>query len=49
MENSEYKIFCIKNRMCYYFNNIIKLKDFDIDNILIDEKPHENILFYDIS
>ena len=35
--------------MCYYFNNIIKLKDFDIDNILIDEKPHENILFYDIS
>ena len=33
--------------MCYYFNDIIKLEDFDIDNILIDEKSHENILIYD--
>ena len=30
--------------MCYYFNDIIKLIDFDIDNIFIDEKSHENIL-----
>ena len=29
--------------MCHYFNDIIKLEDFDIDNILIDEKSHENI------
>ena len=28
---------------------IIKLEDFDFDNILIDEKSHENILIYDIS
>ena len=35
--------------MCYYFSDKIKLKDFDIDNILIDEKSHENILIYDIS
>ena len=35
--------------MCYYFSDIIKLKDFDIDNILIAEKSHENILIYDIS
>ena len=38
----------IKNRMCYYFDDIIKLEDFHIDNILIDEKSHENILVYDI-
>ena len=41
--------FCIKNSMCYYFYDIIKLEDFDIDNILIDEKSQENILIYDIS
>ena len=28
----------IKNRMCYYFDDIIKTEDFDLDNILIDEK-----------
>ena len=27
-----------KNRTCYYFDDIIKLEDFDLDNILIDEK-----------
>ena len=27
---------------------IIKLEDFDLDNILIDEKSHKNILIYDI-
>ena len=31
----------IKNRTCYYFDDTIKLKDFDIDHILIDEKSHE--------
>ena len=39
----------IKNRTCYYFDDIIKLEDFDIDNILIDKKLHKNILIYDIS
>ena len=37
------------NCTCYYIDDIIKLEDFDIDNILIDEKLHENILVYDIS
>ena len=32
---------CIKSHTCYYFDDIIKLEDFDIDNILIDEKSHE--------
>ena len=35
--------------MCYYFDDIIKLEDLDLDNILIDEKSIENILIYDIS
>ena len=29
---------CIKNRTCYYFTDIIKLEDFDLDYILIGEK-----------
>ena len=28
---------------------MIKLENFDLDHILTDEKPHENILIYDIS
>ena len=35
--------------MCYYFDDIINLEDFDLDNILIDEKSQENIFIYDIS
>ena len=35
--------------MCYYFDDINKLEDFDIDNILIDEKSQENMLIYEIS
>ena len=49
MENNEFNKVRIKNRMCYYFNDIIKLEDFDIDNILIEEKSHKSILIYDIS
>ena len=49
MENNEFKKIRIKNRACYYFDNIIKLEDFDIDNILIEEQSHENILIYEIS
>ena len=49
MENNETKKACMKNRMCYYFDDIIKLEGLDLDNFLIDEKSHENILIYDIS
>ena len=38
MENDEFQKVCIKNCTRYYF-----------DNILIDEKLHENILIYNIS
>ena len=34
---------------CYCFDDIKKIEDFDFDNILSDEKLHENILVYDIS
>ena len=49
MENNEFKKAHIKYRMCFYFDDIIKLENFDIDNIFIDEKSLENILIYDIS
>ena len=39
----------IKNRMCYYFDDIINSEDFDVDNILLNEKSNENILLYDTS
>ena len=46
MENNN---LTIQNYMCYYFYDIIKLEDFDLDNVLVDKKSHENILIYDIS
>ena len=49
IENDEFKTVHIKNCMCYYFYDIIKLKGFDFDNISIDEKSHGNALSYDIS
>ena len=30
--------------MWYYFDYIIELEDFDLDNILMDEKSHEHFL-----
>ena len=35
--------------MCYYFNDVIKIKDFNLDNILIDEKLYDNSFVYNIS
>ena len=49
MINNEFRKVRIKNCACYYFHDIIKLEDFDLDNILIDEKSNKNILIYDIS
>ena len=45
MEINEFLKVCIKNCTCYYFDDIIKLEDFDFDHISIDE----NILIYSIS
>ena len=36
----------IKNRTYYFFNDIISIKNFDSNNIKIDEKSYKNILIY---
>ena len=38
----------IKNCTCYYFDELIKIEDFDFDDILLDEKSFENIMIYDL-
>ena len=47
--NYELKEINIKNRTCYYFDDIIKVFNFNLDNILVDEKSYEDILVYNIS
>ena len=47
--NNELKKIDIKNCTCYYFDDIIKIEDFDINDILIDQKSYENILVYNVS
>ena len=48
-ESHELKAIDITNWLCYYFDDIIKIEDFDFYNISIDEKIYKNILVYDIS
>ena len=48
MESND-KLKDIKIRTCYYFDDIIKINDFDLDKIFIDERWYENILVYNIS
>ena len=36
-------------RTCYYFGGMIRTEDFDFDNILLDQKPNEYVLVYNIS
>ena len=38
MGNNNFLKVRIKNRTCYYFDNLIKLKYFGFSNILIDQK-----------
>ena len=47
--NNELKEIHIKNRTCYYFDDIIKIEDFNLLSILIDETSNTNILGYSIS
>ena len=44
--NNGLKEIDIENRTCYYFDDIIKIEKFNLDNILIDDKSLENILVY---
>ena len=43
--NVELKDIDNNNRTCYYFDDIIKIEDFDSANILKDEKSSKNVLF----
>ena len=36
----------IINRTCYIFDDFISIKDFDPNNIKIDEKSYKNVLIY---
>ena len=38
----------IKNCTWHYFDDTVKIEDFDFNNILLEEKSYENILVYDI-
>ena len=42
--NEELKVIYIKNRIYYYFDDVIKIEDFNLDDILIDEKLYDFIL-----
>ena len=51
--NEKLKETDIENRTCYHFDDIIKIKDFDVDNILKDEKKNKKknkyIVVYKVS
>ena len=36
--NAKLKEMDIKNRTCYYFDDVVKIEEFNFGNILIDEK-----------
>ena len=39
----------IKNHTYYFFDEIIIIKDFDANNIKIDEKSYKNVIIYCIA
>ena len=46
--HNELKEINIKNHTCSHFNKMIKIEDFDFNNVLWDEKSYINILIDDI-
>ena len=47
--NDKLKEIDIKNCTCYYFDDTIKIENFDLENILTDKKSYEYILVYNFS
>ena len=41
MKSNELKEIDIKIRLCHYFDDTMKIRDFDFDDILIDEKLYK--------
>ena len=46
--NDELKKINIKNRKCFYSDDIMKVDDINFDNNLLEKKSYENILVYNI-
>ena len=44
--SNKFKEVDIKSQTYYSFDDIINIKNFDSDNIKIDEKPYKNIAIY---
>ena len=42
--NDQLKEINIKNRTCYYFDDIVKIENLDFDTVLIKEKSYKNNL-----
>ena len=49
IQKNEFKKVSIKNCGCYYFDDIIKFKNFDFENIFLYKKSNENIFIYEVS
>ena len=45
---NELKEIDLRNRACYYFDNVINSRDINFSNILLDKELSENILVYEI-
>ena len=39
----------MENGTCYYYHDVIRIKDFGLSKVLLDQKPLANILIYHIS
>ena len=44
--SNKFKDISIKNHKHYFFDDVINIKNFDPNNIKIDEKSYKNILIY---
>ena len=44
--SNKIKYINIKNRTYYFFNDIIDIENFDLNNIKIDEKSYKDIAIY---
>ena len=44
--SNKFKLINTRNRIYHFFNDIIDIKNFDPNNIKIDEKSYKNILLY---
>ena len=44
--SNKVKVIYIKNRTYYFFNDVINIKNFDPNNIKIDETSYKNILIF---